>query len=88
MVTIEVHVQLGCLGVSIDVFNRISFRVGYIITPIIIALVFVRKLFLGIIFCFFMGAWVLALILVLLLGLDLFLHYGKLEGCFSVCVAV
>ena len=70
MVTIEVHVfgkgvyarYFICffLGVSIDALDRISFRVGYIITPNIIALVFVRGLFLAIIFCFFMGAWVLA----------------------------
>ena len=36
---IEVHVRLGCVGVSIDALDRISFRVGYIITIIIIALV-------------------------------------------------
>ena len=83
MVTIEVHVRLGCLskvfhicflGVSIDAFDRISFRVGYIITTIVVALVFVRGLFLGIVFCFFfMGAWVLALTFVLLFGLRYFL---------------
>ena len=50
MVTIEVHVRLGCLGVSIDALDRISFRVGYII-----ALGFVRGLFLDIFFCFFYG---------------------------------
>ena len=55
MVTIEVHVRLGCLGVSIDALDRISIRVGYIITTIIIALVFVRGLFLDIVFCFFYG---------------------------------
>ena len=55
MVTIEVHVRLGCLGVSIDALDRISFRVGYIITTIIIALGFVRGLFLDIVFCFFYG---------------------------------
>ena len=49
MVTIEVHVRLGCLGVSIDALDRISFRVGYF------ALVFVRGLFLDIVFCFFYG---------------------------------
>ena len=46
--------------------ERISFRVGYIITTIIIALVFARRLFLGIDFCFFMGAWMFALTLILL----------------------
>ena len=66
VVTIEVHVRLGgCLchvfhlfflGVSIDALDRISFRVGFIITTNIIALGFVRGLFLGIVFCFFMGA--------------------------------
>ena len=40
----EVHVRLGCLGVSIDALDRISFRVGCIITATIIALVFVRGL--------------------------------------------
>ena len=70
MVTIEVHVRLGCLGVSIDALDRISFRVGYIITTTII----VRGLFLDIFFCFFfMGAWVLALTSVLLFGLRFFL---------------
>ena len=39
VVTIEVHVQLGCLGVSIDALDRISCRVGYIIATIIVALV-------------------------------------------------
>ena len=34
VVTIEVHVRLGCLGVSNDALDRISFRVGYIITTI------------------------------------------------------
>ena len=43
-----------------------SFRVGYITATIIIALVFERRLFLGIDFCFFMGAWMFALTLVLL----------------------
>ena len=61
MVTIEVRVRLECLcqvfqffflGVSIDAFDRISFKVGYSITIVIIALVFVRGLFLGIVFCF------------------------------------
>ena len=66
---IEVHVRLGCVGVSTDALDRISFRVGYIITTIIIALVFVRGLFVDIVFCFFMRAWVLALALVLLFGL-------------------
>ena len=75
MVTIEVHVRLGCLGVSIDALDRISFRVGYIITTTIIALVFVRGLFLDIVFCFFMGAWVLALTSVLLFGLRFLLLF-------------
>ena len=39
----------------------------------VIALVFVRGLFLDIVFCFFMGALVLALTLVLLFGLQFFL---------------
>ena len=81
VVTIEVHVRLGCLcevlhfclGVSIDALDRISFMVGYIITTTIIALVFVRGLFLGFFFFFFMGAWVLTLTLVLLFGLRSFL---------------
>ena len=83
MVTIEVHVRLGCLckvfhicflGVSIDALDRISFRVGCIMTTIIVALVFVRGIFLGIVFgLFFVGAWVLALTLVLLFGLRYFL---------------
>ena len=55
VVAIEVHVRLGCLGVSIDALDRISFRVDYIITTIIVALVFVRGLFLDIVFCFFYG---------------------------------
>ena len=38
------------LGVSIDALDMISLRVGYIITTIIIALVFVRGLFLDIVF--------------------------------------
>ena len=66
---IEVHLRLGCVGVSTDALDRISFRVGCIITTIIIALVFVRGLFVDIVFCFFMRAWVLALALVLLFGL-------------------
>ena len=33
------------LGVSIDALDRISFRVGYIIVTVVIALVFVRGLF-------------------------------------------
>ena len=55
MVKIEVHVRSGCtcqvfftvffLGVSIDALDRISSRVGYIITTVVIALVFVRGLF-------------------------------------------
>ena len=47
-------------SLSIDALDRISFRVGYIITTIIIALVFARGLFLGIDFCFFLwvhGCW-------------------------------
>ena len=48
------------LGVSIDALDRTSFKVGYIIIPNIIALVFVRGLFLAVISCFFMGSWVLA----------------------------
>ena len=55
--------SLFFLGVSIDALDGISFRVGYIITTIIIALVFY----------FFMGAWMLALTLVLLIGLQNFL---------------
>ena len=59
--TIEVHVRLECLcqvlhfclGVSIDALDRISFMVGYIITTTIIALVFVRGLFLGFFSAFF-----------------------------------
>ena len=46
---------------GIDALDRISFRVGYIITTIIIALVFARRLFLGIDFFFSMGAWMFAL---------------------------
>ena len=43
-------------------------------TTIIVALVFVRGIFLGIVFGFiFVGAWVLALTLVLLFGLRYFL---------------
>ena len=38
--------------------------VDCIVTPTIIGLVFMRGLFLGIVFCFFMDAWVLALTLV------------------------
>ena len=73
MVTIEVHVQLGCLGVSIDVFDRISFRVGYIITPIIIALVFVRGLFLDIVFLlFFYGCMGVGLNFSFVVGLPFF----------------
>ena len=53
---------------GIDALDRISFRVGYIINTIIIALVIARRLFLGIDFCFFMGAWMFALTLVLLFG--------------------
>ena len=60
VVTIEVHVRLGCLcqvfqfflGVSIYALDRISFRVGCIITTILIALFFVRELFLRIVFAF------------------------------------
>ena len=48
--------------------------VDCIVTPTIIGLVFMRGLFLGIVFCFFMDAWVLALTLVFLLfGLRYFL---------------
>ena len=43
------------LGVSIDALDRISFRVGYIITTIIIALVFVRGLFFRQSFLLFYG---------------------------------
>ena len=46
------------VNLSIDALDRISFRNGHIITTTIIALVFERGLFLGIVFCFFMGAWV------------------------------
>ena len=46
------------VNLSIDALYRISFRNGHIITTTIIALVFERGLFLGIVFCFFMGAWV------------------------------
>ena len=58
---------------GIDALDRISFRVGYIITTNIIALVFACGLFLGVDFCFFMGAWMFALPLVLLYGLRYFL---------------
>ena len=69
VVTIEVHVRLGCLrhvfyflflGVGIDALDRISYRVGYIIfiTTIIIALDFVRGLFLGIVFFIIFLLWV------------------------------
>ena len=60
-------------SLGIDALDRISFRVGYIITTNIIALVLARGLFLGIDFCFFMGAWMFALTLVLLFGLRYFL---------------
>ena len=80
MVTVEVHVRLGCLCqvfhyffLGIDALDRISFRVSYIITTIITALVFARGLFLGVDFCFFMGAWMFALTLVLLFGVRYFL---------------
>ena len=43
------------LGVSIDALDRISFWVGYIITTIIIALVFVRGLFFRQSFLLFYG---------------------------------
>ena len=43
------------LGVSIDALDGISFRVGYIITTIIIALVFVRGLFFRHCFLLFYG---------------------------------
>ena len=60
VVTIEVHVRLGCLcqvfhfflGVSIDALDRISFRVGCIITTILISLFFVRELFYALFFAF------------------------------------
>ena len=59
VVTIEVHVRLGCLcqvfqflGVSIYALDRISFRDGCSITTILIALFFVRELFLRIVFAF------------------------------------
>ena len=42
-------------GVSINALYRVSFRVGYIITTIIIALVFVQWLFLGIVLFYFYG---------------------------------
>ena len=41
---------------DMDALDRIPFRVGYIITAVIIALVFARGLFLGVDFCVFMGA--------------------------------
>ena len=72
----------------IEALGTISFRVGYIITKIIIALVFVRGLFLGIVFCFFMGAWMLALTLFLLFGLRHFLALRWPGKIFCVCVAV
>ena len=59
---------------DIDALDRIPFRVGYITTAVIIALVFARGLFLGVDFCVFMGAWMLALTLVLLFGLRCFLE--------------
>ena len=61
------------LGVSIDALDRISFRVGYIITRTIVALVSCAGYFLALFFFLFMGAWVLALTLVLLFGLRYFL---------------
>ena len=51
---------------GIDALDRISFRVGYIITIIIIALVFARRLFLGIDFVFFYGCMEFRLNFVLL----------------------
>ena len=53
--------------------DKISLMVDCIVTPTIFGLVFVRGVFLGIVFCLFMGAWVLALTLVLLFGLRYFL---------------
>ena len=50
-----VFFQFVFLGVSIDALDRISFRVGYIITTIIIALVFVRGLFFRHCFLLFYG---------------------------------
>ena len=47
--------------------------VDCIVTTTIFGLVFVRGVFLGIVFCLFMGAWLLALTLVLLFGLRYFL---------------
>ena len=62
------------LGISIDALDRISIRVGDSITTNVIASVYMRGLFLGIVFCFFfMSAWVLTLTLVLLFGLRYFL---------------
>ena len=74
------------LGVSSDALDRISFRVGYIITTNIIALIFVRVLFLGIVFS--MGAWVWTLTLVLLFGLRYFLALRQAGRIFCVCVAI
>ena len=65
MVTIEVHVRLGCLcqvfhicflGVSIDALDRIPFRVDYIMTTTVVALVFcARAIFRHCFWLFFNG---------------------------------
>ena len=100
MVTIEVHVRLGCLcqvfhffllGVSIDALDRISYRVGYIITAstvfkeksdcdgFLCAATFRRSFLLcyvcmGVGFNFSFVVWPSTL--------DIFLHYGRMEGLF------
>ena len=84
VVTIEVHVRLGCryqvihfsffVGVNTDALDRIAFRVGVIyLLQRLLRWLFMRELFVGVGFCLFMGAWMLSLMFILLLGLRCFL---------------